>query len=79
MAGLNKDFYSFQNFYGKKMVIKFHNLKSFKIRFKKLGYSTVYENDMYTELFGELIALPMSNFPKKNRIKYSKYLILERI
>lgn len=78
MAGKNKDFYSFQNFYGKKMVVKFYNLKALKFKFNKIGYITVYENEMYTELFGKLMNLPMRNFPKKYRIKYSKYLVLEK-
>ena len=78
MAGKNKDFYSFQNFYGKKMVVKFYNLKAFKLKFNKIGYLTVYESEMYTELFGKLTNLPMRNFPKKNRIEYSKYLVLKK-
>ena len=78
MAGKNPNFYSYQNFYGKKMLMKFHNLQFLKNKFSKINYKVVYENKMKTLLLNKYQSLPMKNFSKKHLINYSKQLILQK-
>ena len=78
MAGNNPNFYSYQNYYGKKMLVKFYNYNFFKKNFKKIGFRVIYENKMFTQLFGRLTELPMHNFNKKFRVNYSKFLIMKK-
>ena len=78
MAGNNPNFYSYQNYYKKKMLIKFYNYNFFKKNFLKTGFKIIYENKMLTKLFGKLTKLPMQNFKYKFRINYSKFLIMKR-
>ncbi len=78
MAGENPNFYSYQNYYKKKMLIKFYNYKYFKNNFLKNGFQVIYENKMFTQLFGKLTKLPMQNFKKKFKVNYSKFLIMKK-
>ena len=78
MAGNNPNFYSYQNYY-EKMLVKFYNYNFFKKNFKKIGFRVIYENKMFTQLFGRLTKLPMHNFNNKFRVNYSKFLIMKKI
>ena len=53
MSDNNPDFYSYQNFYGKKMLVKFHNFKTLKEKFNKFNYEIIYQKNMKTYLFGK--------------------------
>ncbi len=78
MAGDNPNFYSYQNYYKKKMLVKFYNYNFFKKNFLKIGFKIIYENKMLTQLFGKLTKLPMQNFKNKFKVNYSKFLIMKK-
>lgn len=79
MSDKNPNFFSYQNFYGKKMLVKFHNFNSLVKMFKSINYEVIHKRNMNTFLLNKYQPLPMKNFPKKFRILYSKQIILKKI
>lgn len=79
LACENPTFFSYQNFYGKQMLVKFYNLKFLVKKFKKHGFEIEFISNIQRKILGKFQNPPMSNFKKKYRIAFSKQMILKRI
>ena len=78
LSGSNPTFYSYQNFYGKQMLVKFYNYKYLIRKFKSIGYELIFSSNIQREILGTLQSPPMSNFKKKYRIFFPKQIQLKK-
>jgi putative methyltransferase (TIGR04325 family) len=79
MADKNPNFYSKQLFYGKKMTVKFYNLKYLLNKFNKYNLKIIFISNIKRDLRNNTASIPMQNFKKKFRINFSKTIILKKI
>jgi putative methyltransferase (TIGR04325 family) len=79
MSDKNPNFYSKQLFYGKKMTVKFYNLKNLMSKFKEYNLKTIFISNIKRNLRNNIITPPMQNFKKKYRINFSKTIILKKM
>lgn len=77
MSDKNPTFYSKQLFYGKKMTVKFYNLKNLLKKFNNYKLKKVFISNIKRMLRNEIMTPPMKNFDKKFRINYAKTIILK--
>ena len=76
LACKNPTFFSYQNFYGKKMLVKFYNLNFLIKKFKKNGFELKFISNIQ-EILGKIQPPSMNNFKKMYKINYSKQIILK--
>jgi putative methyltransferase (TIGR04325 family) len=77
MADKNPNFYSKQFFYGKKMTVKFYNLKYLFKMFDKYKLKKIFITNIKRNIRNEITQPMMSNFKKNYRIRYAKTIILQ--
>lgn len=77
MSDKNPNFYSKQLFYGKKMTVKFYNLKYLLKKFNNYKLKKIFISNIKRNIRNEIVSLPMKNFDKKFRINYAKTIILK--
>ena len=78
LAGEIRPFVTYQNYYGKKIPVRFHNLSEIIEKLNAVGYCLVYKALHRQTLLGERQRLPMENFPESLRLAYGCNLIFER-
>ena len=77
MSDKNPNFYSKQLFYGKKMTVKFYNLKYLLKKLSDYKLKKIFISNIKRNIRNETVSLPMKNFDKKFRINYAKTIILK--
>ena len=76
MSDKNPNFYSKQVFYGKKMTVKFYNLKYLLKKFNEYKLKKIFITNIKRNIKNKITQPPMHNFKKKYRIQFAKTIIL---
>lgn len=76
-AGDIPDYITIQKYYDSSIPIRFMNFTKFNSFLSHINYRILFEMPYYTKFFGSYMPQPMSNFPKRYRIRYSKSILYE--
>jgi len=77
LAGDIKSFISIQNFYGKKIRVRFSNINELLNLVRKFGFSLLYKTSFINSVLGKEEKLPMGNFDKIFRLNYPCQLLFK--
>ena len=78
-AGNFKTFVTLQNYYSNKIPHWFLNYEEFIESFKKNGYSLSMRTYVSAKRLNYEDELPMNNFEKKYKLKYTSHLLFSKI
>ena len=78
LAGEINTFITYQNYYGKKIPVRFFNLNEILGELYLLGYKLIYKSLLVHNILGEVQSLPTMNFPEQYRLDYGCNLILKK-
>ncbi|MCW7462987.1 methyltransferase, TIGR04325 family [Leptospira limi] len=78
-AGDNKEFFSNQISYEKRIPHRFLNFRKFKKDVESLGYKLILKQPFHTPILGVYQSKPMDHFPKEYRLRYSLSVLFQRI
>ena len=78
LAGDIQPFVSLQNYWEKKIPVRFHDMRELKAEFSKLGFDAIYDMFHCTAFLAAFVPLPTEHFPENRRIKYSRDLIFKK-
>ena len=76
-AGDIPDYFTTQKYYDTSIPVRFINFTEFNNILRQNDYELLCSLPYYTKFFNDYKPLPMSNFPVKYRIRYSKSVLYE--
>ena len=80
LTGNIPSFVTTQNFYGKKIRLRFLNINEFIEKVQRLDYQLIYKSQCTQNFLGGIGgSLPMKNFPSQYQLDYGSHLIFKRI
>ena len=79
MAGDIKPFVTVQNFYGRKIRVRFLNVHELVAGVEGQGFRLIYKSQYVGKIFDNWAKLPMQNFDQLYRFDYPCQLIFERV
>ncbi|MEJ2374186.1 MAG: methyltransferase, TIGR04325 family [Pseudolabrys sp.] len=78
LAGEIEPCVTFQNYWGHKIPVRFHNYQAVTLALAELGYHVVFDAFHEQTILGQRQPLPLSHFPEKHRLVYGRNMILKR-
>ena len=79
LAGNIKSFVTIQNYYGKRIRVRFHNLDNLISLIEGHGFELLYNNKFTAPILDGVEKLPMDNFNSNHRLEYPCQLLFKSL